>query len=397
MGRPILVLGVCAALLGCGDDGAGEATAADTADAAECAGDTCEPAPDEQSLCEATGGTWLYGSCQCPGSARWVGGTGCEDRTNPQRELCKSTSGLWDEASAACDCGLAMVWQPGAGCAPLAPTGDEKLCKDTGGMWDEESAACQCAGSRTFTPGKGCEAGPTVDDCLASCDDACYAPKHELCGVDGEWWCPCELVCHGVEEAADKLSCCGAVPPGCVPTCEENVAKNCSSGSDGHGCPVPSWEEEPCDDGAKCVADLAKNIAYCEQTSKKELCESTGGDYSPGNGVCSCGEGGVFDEVKGCYGNDEQLCAFTGGTWVAGDCGPFCGTCTCPEEKPWKASYGCVSPDIDECLAACALVDCFLPEHMVCGVDGKWWCPCELACHEVEEDESQSACKEQPS
>jgi len=56
-----------------------------------------------------------------------------------------------------------------------------------------------------------------------------------------------------------------------------------------------------------------------------------------------------------------------------------------------------VSPDIDECLAACALVDCFLPEHMVCGVDGKWWCPCELACHEVEEDESQSACKEQPS
>ena len=47
----------------------------------------------------------------------------------------------------------------------------------------------------------------------------------------------------------------------------------------------------------------------------------------------------------------------------------------------------------EACLLACG-DGCFKPEHKVCGEDGEWWCPCEMACHEVAEAEDIFTCCE---
>jgi hypothetical protein len=261
----------------------------------------------------------------------------------------------------------------------------------SGGTEDPGSGGTEDPGSGGTDDADAGSAADTKEACLLECGDGCFKPEHKVCGEDGTWWCPCEMACYGVAEAEDIFTCCEPVPSNCVPTCLDNKAMNCTSGNDEYGCVVLDWKEEDCGEGI-CVEDWEADLASCKtEPSPAELCTNTTGTWQ--DDACDCGPGGGWDEEKGCWGASKALCEGTGGTWLDADCGPFCGTCECPENESFNDTLGCVTDTIQECLFQCG-EGCFLPEQKDCGEDGEWWCPCEMACHGVAEAEDISTCCE---
>ena len=356
---------------------------------------------DNAKLCTDTGGTWDEAStqCACPAGQTFAVAKGCAvDAGKTDAELCQDTGGAWSGGEKLCTCAGGDVWTEGKGC--VTPLGDpaQKLCEDTEGTWDEATKACQCLDGSTWDDVAGCKAAEDLQKCLEACGDGCFQPEHKVCGEDGAWWCPCEMACHGVSKADDIFTCCEPVPSNCVPTCQENKAMNCTSSTDEYGCPVLEWTTKDCGD-LECVADYDNDLAFCKAGSDKELCESTGGEWTEAGGVgCNCGPGGGWNDLTGCFGKDEALCVGTGGAWMDADCGPFCGTCECPPQTEWDAAVGCKAVgELAECLEACG-DGCYKPEDEACGVDGKWYCPCEMACYGVAkaEDAMETCCTPVP-
>lgn len=246
--------------------------------------------------------------------------------------------------------------------------------------------------------GAGC-VPDSLAACLLACGDGCFAPEQEVCGEDGTFGCPCELACHGVAVAADPLSCCEPVPPGCVATCTGGVATSCTTAPDAHGCPAQTFTSVSCggmacltatpSGTARCVdpclpMDAALGVGECDTfwgwrwtgsgceslagtctcvgadcyslyesegsclavhgvclttPDPEGLCEGTAGTYA--EGACDCGEGGAFAPAYGCYPAWANACQGTGGLWQPAFCGTYCGDCQCEGEATFTPGAGC--------------------------------------------------------
>lgn len=175
--------------------------------------------------------------------------------------LCTDTGGTWASASETCACGTNETWNATQGCvAKVVTTTDPKqvLCTATQGTWSADTKACTCPAKSAWTDANGCTTCSIA--CAATCDNM---DDGEVCGADRNWWCPCELACQGVAEAASRLDCCDPVPSNCVPTCSDNRAGNCTSGMDARGCPRLNWTWETCGDHDMCTADFGSHRAAC--------------------------------------------------------------------------------------------------------------------------------------
>ena len=247
----------------------------------------------------------------------------------------------------------------------------------------------------------GCVVLPSLQDCLAACPGC--GPEGEVCGADGQWHCPCALACHDVDPAGEQTLCCEPGPPVCVEWCEGHTAFHCGECLiDAHGCEVHTyWTEDcgggacemqvggglfavctpdptacaaqdatagadPCGevlgfkfDGTECVivangcpcegadcgalfADEATcAAAYWECMTWGALCGDTQGTWYADSAYCDCGDGSGWKSDKGCYSAEQEQCETTGGAWTAQECGPYCGTCTCPEGSSIEVGGGC--------------------------------------------------------
>gem|GEM_PF-3423004 len=113
---------------------------------------------DAPALCEATGGAWEDGGCECRQDAAAMNmnysfdpAKGCVagDPIEPDAPaLCEATGGAW--VGMACDCeqdgsSIGYIFNPATGCGPdeVAATDDKTLCENTGGYWNVD--VCECA------------------------------------------------------------------------------------------------------------------------------------------------------------------------------------------------------------------------------------------------------------
>jgi hypothetical protein len=217
--------------------------------------------------------------------------------TSATQKLCADTSGAWQDD--ACDCGEGGGWDAEKGCWAAG----QALCESTGGTWQDAHCGpfcgtCDCAEGEAFDDTFGCMSTELLG-CLGLCGDGCFGPDQEVCGQDGKWWCPCEMDCYEVSEAEDISTCCEPVLPGCVSSCEGNVAKRCASKTDSHGCTVLEWTSEDCGElGCDLVADTGE--ALCKAAALAELCTSTGGDWNAAGNACVCPEGASWFDDEGC-------------------------------------------------------------------------------------------------
>jgi hypothetical protein len=102
-----------------------------------------------------------------------------------------------------------------------------------------------------------------------------------------------------------------------------------------------------------------------------------------GGAGCESSNGAVTDPA-------QTLCEQTGGAWAAAG-----GVCTCPAGTTWSADEGCAADEVTACLAGCAR-ECATAAH-VCGEDGAFGCPCELACRGIAPAaDPQSCCEPVP-
>ena len=396
------------------NDVGGSDVAGDASSGADTAGLPGDGSGGDEALCTDSGGSWSAGECTCGGDTIWAAGKGCEDAGGAAGLLCASTGGTWNSVAATCLC-PGGTWDETAGCGVDPRT----LCETTAGTWDASVALCDCGPGGGFSPVDGCfgasealcgstggtwtlldcgsfcgdcacPAGTSwaqdsgcVDDsaleaCLLACGDGCFSAAQEVCGADGKFGCPCEMACHGIAVAQDPSSCCEPMPSNCVPTCQLNVAMNCTSTTDAHGCPFLDWTDVDCGTSA-CIVDYETGQAACSE-DPGALCASTAGSWA--DGVCNCGPGGVFDPTVGCHNPDYDPCIESGGTWIPLNCGTWCGECDCPDGQGFTEGVGCQSEDLQACLLACG-DGCYSAPQEVCGEDGKFGCPCEMACYGI--------------
>jgi hypothetical protein len=240
-----------------------------------CAVDATCHAPDDEALCEDSGGTWRPESCG--------------HYTCGHPPFC-------DAIIPGCDCGDGHNFKPGEGCVPDASCTDHDdehaLCEDTGGTWDEATCGhyfcgmerdcaptlpgCNCGPERNFVEGRGCVLDPVCQD-LAD---------ERLCHETGGRWDPHTCGHYLCWEESPIL--CIVPDPGCDCGRDANFVE-----------------------GRGCVRDEA-----CGRFDDEALCEATGGTWHlescghwecgqppvctaiiPG---CACGERQSFFDGVGC-------------------------------------------------------------------------------------------------
>ena len=187
------------------------------------------------------------------------------------------------------------------------------------------------------------------------------------------------------------------VAGGCDTSNEGNGA---NSAADAGGDTATSGADAGGDTGSSPAQDIGIDVSTDDAATASPggLCESTAGTWDASSETCDCGNGGAYLEGEGCTAATQALCESTAGIWTPTNCGPYCGVCECTESDTWSETEGCIpSQSVEECIAECG-DGCFGPAQQVCGTDGQFGCPCEMACKGIAvADDPQSCCEPVPS
>lgn len=237
----------------------------------------------------------------------------------------------------------------------------------------------ECVQARRVCYDVTCDPQAVADDMCIDCTDEMYLGAFWN-GIECFDLRGCRCAGEGCDTVFSSISECNAVQAGCDSVlCRESGGQwfPAMAGFCGFPCGAPS--ELPCA-MASCLCGAGKTFEPgegCRDASctPRDLCLATRGRWHPGEECycgfrcgepglcgacldsCNCGPHRNFNPEKGCAADSEcagalpeDICEFTGGTWVLNTCGHYsCGI---------RSPYACVQPGCD-----CGSLSIYDEEH----------------------------------